>query len=158
MALFLVVLGLLKLGFTENKLNNKQPVMEQEFTVLENTRIGKNILNFRRIREKKASEVAQHLGISEAAYTKYERGESQITIKLIQSVAEFLKVDPLQIISSSPSTFFENVHNSSILNNSNFHTFNGSNEKQMKTMLKLMESIAAMNQRLINLLDKKGKS
>jgi len=128
--------------------------MEQEFTVLENARIGKNIMNFRRIREKKASEVAQHLGLSEAAYTKYERGESQITIKFIQRVAEFLNVDPLQIIASSPSNFFENVHNSSILSNSNFHTFQGSNERQMETMLKLMESIAAMNQRLITLLER----
>jgi transcriptional regulator with XRE-family HTH domain len=144
------------LDFTENKLEDKQPVMEQEFTVLENARIGKNILNFRRVREKKASELAEHLGMSEAAYTKYERGESQITIKLIQSVAEFLKVDPLQIISSSPSNFFENVHNSPI--NSNFHTYQSSNEEQMKTMLRLMESIAAMNERLINLLDKGGKS
>lgn len=131
--------------------------MEQEFTKLENKRIGKNFLNFRRIREKKASEVAEHLGISEAAYTKYERGESQITVKLIQSVAEFLNVDPLQIISSSPSTFFENVHNSSILNNSNFHTFHITTDEQMKVMLRLMESITTMNEKLIKLLDKDGR-
>lgn len=128
--------------------------MEQEFTVLENARIGKNIMNFRRIREKKASEVAQHLGISEAAYTKYERGESQITIKFIQSVAEFLNVDPLQIISSSPSNFFENVHNSPI--NSNFHTYQSSSEDHMKAMLRLMESVTAMNERLITLLERSG--
>jgi transcriptional regulator with XRE-family HTH domain len=126
--------------------------MEQEFTVLENARIGKNIQNFRRIREKKASEVAEHLGISEAAYTKYERGESQITIKFIQSVAECLQVDPLQIISSSPSNFFENVHNSPI--NSNFHTYQTVSEEQTKTMLRLMENLAMLNERLITLIDK----
>lgn len=133
-------------------MNNTLRQMEQEFTVLENSRIGKNIMNFRRIREKKASEVAQYLGISEAAYTKYERGESQITIKFIQRVAEFLNVDPLQIISSSPSNFFENVHNSPI--NSNFHTYQSSSEEQVRMMLKLMESIAAMNERLISLLER----
>jgi transcriptional regulator with XRE-family HTH domain len=129
--------------------------MEQEFTVLENERIGKNMLNFRRIREKKAIEVANFLGLSEAAYTKYERGESQITINLVQKVAEFLKVDPLQIISTNPSNFFENVHNSPIL--SNFHTFQTTNEEQTKVMLKLMESIILLNDRLIKLIDKGEK-
>ncbi len=128
--------------------------MEHEFTVLENERIGKNILNFRRIREKKAADVAKYLGLSEAAYTKYERGESQITISLVQKVAEFLKVDPLQIISTSPSNFFENVHNSPIL--SNFHTFQTTNEEQTKVMLKLMESMILLSDRLIKLLDKNG--
>lgn len=128
--------------------------MESEFTVLDNERIGRNLQNFRRIREKKASEVAEHLGLGEAAYTKYERGESQITVKLIQSVSEFLKVDPIQVIASSPGSFFENIHNSSILNNANFHTFQGTHEESTKTMLKLMESIAAMNERLVALLEK----
>src|SRR5260221_9968746 len=128
--------------------------MEHEFTVLENERIGKNILNFRRIREKKAADVAKYLGLSEAAYTKYERGESQITISLVQKVAEFLKVDPLQIISTSPSNFFENVHNSPIL--SNFHTFQTTNEEQTKVMMKLMESMILLSDRIIKLLDKNG--
>lgn len=130
--------------------------MEQEFTKLENKRIGRNFLNFRRIRERKASEVANHLGMSEAAYTKYERGESQITVKIIQNVAEFLKVDPLQIISSSPSSFFENVQNSPI--NSNFHTYQNISEEQTKIMLKLMESVTTMNERILLLLEKGGKT
>ncbi|NOT73431.1 MAG: helix-turn-helix transcriptional regulator [Cyclobacteriaceae bacterium] len=129
--------------------------MEAEFTVLENTRIGKNILNFRRIREKKASEVARHVGLSEAAYTKYERGESQITVTFIQKVAEFLEVDPLQIISASPSTFFENVHNSSILNNSNFHTFSTTSEEHLKMLNKLMESVISLNERMAKLIEGK---
>lgn len=130
--------------------------MEQEFTKLENKRIGRNFLNFRRIRERKASDVAKHLGMSEAAYTKYERGESQITVKIIQNVAEFLKVDPLQIISSSPSNFFENVQNSPI--NSNFHTYQNISEEQTKVMLKLMESVTTMSERILLLLEKGGKA
>ena len=129
--------------------------MESDFTVLENTRIGKNLQNFRRIREKKALEVAEHIGIGEAAYSKYERGESQITISLIQKVAEFLEVDPLQIISTSPSNFFENVHNSPIL--SNFQTYQAGNEEQTKMMMKLMENIVLLNDRLISMLDRSDK-
>ncbi len=82
--------------------------MEQEFTVLENETIGRNLYKFRKIKEKEASEIVDHIGISEAAYTKYERGESQITIDIIQNASEYLKVDPLNIIASSSGNFVEN--------------------------------------------------
>ncbi|GAA4778553.1 hypothetical protein GCM10023231_01410 [Olivibacter ginsenosidimutans] len=41
--------------------------------------------------------VAEHLGMTEANYSKYERGENKITVEIIQGVAEFLNVDPLQL-------------------------------------------------------------
>src|SRR5260221_14546607 len=88
--------------------------MEQEFTVLENKTIGRNMYKFRKVKDKKASDVADYSGISESAYTKYERGESQITIDIIQKVAEYLKVDPLNIIAASPRNFVENGNNSPI--------------------------------------------
>jgi len=62
--------------------------MEPVFTVLENKTIGRNLYKFRKVNEKKASEVSDYIGITEAAYTKYERGETQITIDVIQKVAE----------------------------------------------------------------------
>ncbi len=123
------------------------------FTVLENKSIGRNLALFRKLRDKKAFEVAESVGISEAAYTKYERGESKITIDMIQKVAEFLKVDPLQIVSVSPSNFLENIQNSSIAiqDNSTFQTYN---EQQMQTVLKLMENMMTISQKMIELLDK----
>jgi len=123
------------------------------FTVLENKSIGRNLALFRKLRDKKALEVAEHVGLSEAAYTKYERGESKITIEMIQKVAEFLKVDPLQIVSTSPNNFLENIQNSSIAiqDNSTFQTYN---EQQMQSMLKLMENMMSISQKLIELLDK----
>ena len=126
---------------------------DDHFTVLENKSIGHNLSLFRKLRDKKAFEVADYVGISEAAYTKYERGESKITIDIIQKVAEFLKVDPLQIVSVSPSNFLENIQNSSIAiqDNSTFQTYN---EQQMQTMLKLMENMMTISQKLIELLDK----
>jgi transcriptional regulator with XRE-family HTH domain len=123
------------------------------FTVLENKSIGRNLALFRKLRDKKALEVAEHVGLSEAAYTKYERGESKITIEIIQKVAEFLKVDPLQIVSTSPNNFLENIQNSSIAiqDNSTFQTYN---EQQMQSMLKLMENMMSISSKLIELLDK----
>ena len=123
------------------------------FTVLENKSIGRNLALFRKLRDKKAFEVAEYIGIGEAAYTKYERGESKITVELIQKVAEFLKVDPLQIVSVSPNNFLENIQNSSIAiqDNSTFQTYN---DQQMQMMLKLMENVMSVSQKLIEFLDK----
>ncbi len=133
-------------------MNSKEE--NDHFTVLENKSIGRNLALFRKLRDKKAFEVAEYVGMSEAAYTKYERGESKITIEMIQKVAEFLKVDPLQIVSVSPNNFLENIQNSSIAiqDNSTFQTYN---EQQMQTVLKLMENMMTISQKMIELLDKK---
>lgn len=131
--------------------------MEQDhnFTVLENKAIGRNISMYRKIKGLKAVELAEKLGLKESSYTRYERGEGPITVDLIQQIAEVLNVDPLLLLSVPPSNFIENVNNSPIF--SNFHTFQTVNEEQTKMMLKLMENVLALNERLISLLDKKEK-
>lgn len=122
------------------------------FTVLENRTIGRNFSLFRKLRDKKALEVADYIGIGEAAYTKYERGESKITVDIIQKVAEYLSVDPLQIVSVSPNDFVENIGNSQSAAHGSAGT---TSEEHNRTMLKLMESMVSMNERLVDLLDEK---
>lgn len=126
--------------------------MEQEFTVLENKTIGRNLYKFRKVKEKKAAEVADYIGISEAAYSKYERGESQITVEIIQKVAECLKVDPLNIIAATPGHFVENVHNSPFAIHGTVTT---TDEKQTALITKLIETQIAMNEKIMALLEKK---
>jgi transcriptional regulator with XRE-family HTH domain len=128
---------------------------DQEFTVLENKNIGRNIATFRKLRDRKAMELAEHLGIKEAAYTKYERGESKITIDFVQKVAEFLKVDPLQIVSAQPGHVIEHLTNSPVsINSSNNHTI--INDKQTEVMLKMMETMLQMNEALRKILEGKA--
>ncbi|WP_200974454.1 helix-turn-helix domain-containing protein [Echinicola sp. 20G] len=127
--------------------------LDNPFTILENKTIGRNLYKMRKVKDVKALQLAEHIGITESAYTKYERGESKISIDLIQKVSEYLKVDPLQLIAPNQGNFFENVNNSPI--NSNFQTFNTVNEKQNEMMLSLMSSIVEMNKRLMELLEKK---
>jgi transcriptional regulator with XRE-family HTH domain len=130
--------------------------MEQEnFTVLENKVIGKNISMYRKLRGMKASDVAERLSMKESSYTRYERGEGAITVDLIQQVAEVFNVDPLMLLSVSPSNFIENSPNSAIGNYSN--NWHAGNEEHTKIMLKLMESIVTLNEKLISLLDKEKK-
>jgi transcriptional regulator with XRE-family HTH domain len=113
------------------------------FTVLENKTIGRNLLLFRKLRDKKAFEVADYIGIGESAYTKYERGESKITVELIQKVAEFLKVDPLMLLSAQPGQFIENVHDSTITGAGSYigGNFQTCDAKQTEMMLNLMEKV-----------------
>jgi transcriptional regulator with XRE-family HTH domain len=124
--------------------------MKQEFAVLENKSIGRNLYTFRKIRDKKASEIADYLGIGEAAYTKYERGESRITIDVIQKVSECLQVDPLQIISATSAHMAGD-------NKNDIHegTVQWYNEKQTALITKLIETQIAMNERIMTLLEKK---
>jgi len=125
--------------------------MEQDqFTVLENKTIGRNISMFRKVRERKAAEVAESIGISETAYTKYERGETQITIEFLQKVANELKVDPLTLISSSPNNIVENSNNFAI-----HGTVQTTDEKQTQLLIKLVENVMAMNDKIMAILEKK---
>jgi transcriptional regulator with XRE-family HTH domain len=126
---------------------------EQEFTVLENKTIGRNMALYRKIRGMKAFEVAEGLGLKEASYTRYERGEVAITVPIIQKVAEILKVDPLTLIAVPPGSFLESGNNSpgAIVGNNNYQSVSG---EQLKTMLQLMENMMSISQKLIELLDK----
>jgi len=133
--------------------------MEQDnFTVLENKAIGRNLSLYRKIRGLKASDMADRLGMKESSYTRYERGESQLTVEMIQQAAETLKVDPIVLMTVSPGNFLENAcHSPNAIiaihgNNSNCTT---TNEEQTKMMLKLMESVLTLNERLVALLEKK---
>ena len=132
--------------------------MENE-KILDNKAIGGNISMYRKIRGIKASDIAQRLGISESSYTRYERGETSITIDLIKQIADELRVDPVTLLSIHPSNFIDNANspNSVVLTSNSISSseLNTANEEQTKMMLKLMESVVAISEKLIGLLDKK---
>lgn len=115
--------------------------------------IGQNIAKFRKLKDFKAFDVAEQLGMKEATYTKYERGETAITIEFVQKVSEILGVDPIQLITTSPGNILENIQHSSIAIQ-HHSTFQAYNEQQAQTMLKLMESIIALNERLVSFFEK----
>ncbi|MBS1746116.1 MAG: hypothetical protein JST21_08100 [Bacteroidetes bacterium] len=74
----------------------------------------------------------------------------------MQKVAEVLEIDPLQILTTSPSNILENIQHSSIAiqHHSTFQTYN---EQQAQLMLKLMESIVHLNERLVTVFEKQPK-
>jgi len=92
--------------------------------------------------------------MKEQTYLKYERGETQITVDFVQKIAETLKVDPLMLIATTPSNFIDSINDSAVSFNGN-STYNNTNEEQMQMILKLMENVIAMNDKIIKLLEKK---
>ncbi|MBS1746117.1 MAG: helix-turn-helix transcriptional regulator [Bacteroidetes bacterium] len=44
---------------------------------MDNLTIGRNIAKFRKLKDIKAFDMAERLGLKEATYTKYERGKPQ---------------------------------------------------------------------------------
>ncbi len=120
---------------------------------MDNITISQNIAKFRKLKDIKAFDMAERLKMKEATYTKYERGETAITIDFVQKVAQILEVDPLQILTTSPSNILENITNSSIAIQ-HHSTFQSYSEQQTVLMLKLMENIISLNERLVSHLEK----
>jgi transcriptional regulator with XRE-family HTH domain len=122
---------------------------------LSNKAVGRNLAKFRMMRDMKASDLAERVGLKEAAYTKYERGESKVTIDLVQKVATALEVDPITILAAAPDNFIETISNNNsspgvgIANQIDIKgDFNAVDKQQQELMMKLME-------KLIDLLGKK---
>ena len=121
---------------------------------LENLVIGQNIAKFRKLKDIKATDIAAQLGIKEATYTKYERGETAITIDFLQKVAEILETNPMHLLAANPANFLESITHSSFTFQGNSICQN-SNETQSATILKLMESMMHLNERIVALLEKR---
>lgn len=85
------------------------------YVSLDNKQIGQSIAKLRNHREIKAAELAKFLNLSTAAYTKYERGETAITINFLNHVAEFFDINPLQLLQSTPENIVENIYNSKVV-------------------------------------------
>lgn len=121
---------------------------------MDNITIGHTIAKLRKLKDIKAHDIATQLGMKEATYTKYERGETAITIDFVQKVSEVLQIDPLQILMNTPSHILENIQHSAIAIQTN-SSFSATNEQQIQLMLKLTETAIRLNDRLTTLLENK---
>ena len=120
---------------------------------LENKVIGQNIARFRKLKDIKAADMASRIGLGEAAYTKYERGETSITLDFVQKVSNELGIDPITLISTTPANIFENFTNSPVSINGN-STVYLMDEKQLDQITKLTESVIALNRKVLETLSK----
>jgi transcriptional regulator with XRE-family HTH domain len=115
---------------------------------LDAKKIGQSIAKLRRHREIKASELAAHLNMAEQTYTRYERGETPITLQVLNSVAQFFDVDPLEFIANGPESIVENIHNSLVSNNHSSITTNIDKDLLEALKLQLAEKDKQIAQQL----------
>ncbi|MGY6744913.1 MAG: helix-turn-helix domain-containing protein [Cecembia sp.] len=121
-----------------------------DFVVLDNQLIGRNISLFRKLRDKKAIEVANFLDMKEATYTKYERGETKITIDLIQKLSDYFQVNPLLIIVSKPEQLLDKLQKSSSI--SDLMEDINKIKDYRQTSVQLLESIVSFNETIKRIL------
>jgi len=100
-------------------------------TLLDDKKIADNIRFYRRARGFKAYEIAEKLGITESAYTRYERCEGALTIAQLRRIADALLVNPLELLSVPVQNYFMNVNNGT----------QSSVEEQSKAMSSLIEKV-----------------
>jgi transcriptional regulator with XRE-family HTH domain len=133
---------------------------------LNNKAIGRNLSKFRMLRDVKASDLAERIGMKEGNYTKYERGESKITIDLVQKIATALEVDPIQILATSPDRFVETVSNNTVATGAFLLGTGDANldikgdyvsvdKLQQEMQIKLLAEQVELTKKVIELLSKK---
>jgi transcriptional regulator with XRE-family HTH domain len=128
---------------------------------LSNKAVGRNLAKFRMLRDMKAADLAERVGLKEDAYAKYERGESKITVDFVQKVATALNVDPITILATSPDNFVESISNNTQYSGviGNQVEVNGdvtaSDKQQQELVMKLIEKQHELTEKLIELISKK---
>jgi transcriptional regulator with XRE-family HTH domain len=131
---------------------------QEKLNVLNNKIIGRNISLYRKIRGVKISHIASILGIEEANYLLYEKGQAPLTIDIIQQISEILKVDPITLLAIHPNFYIENGNHSSnvgIANSGGYYYNQTFNEQHAEMMLKLMDNVMAISDRVFSMVDKK---
>lgn len=134
----------------------EEKVENDYFTVLNNKNIGENIAWYRKLRKIDVSTISRQLGISEDDYRKYEDGTFDLTIGFVQKAGEMLKVDPMLLLSSRSGQFIGGIHNSPFGGIGNYvgGDFQMQDEKQNQMMLKLMENMLTLSDRVIEKIGK----
>jgi transcriptional regulator with XRE-family HTH domain len=83
-------------------------------------KVGENIRKIREIKGIKQDDLASMLGITQAAYSKIERNETDLTLPRLSQIAEKLGVKEEDILFWDPSAIF---NNSTVHSYNNFGTF-----------------------------------
>ena len=71
----------------------------------------------RKVRELKGFSqeyLSQNLGISQAAYSKIEKNENNLTIDRIKKIASILEIDPMELINFNEQNIFNNCQNGNL--------------------------------------------
>ena len=126
------------------------------FSILDNRQIGENIARYREQRGIDVALMGDQVGMSIEEYLKYEKGELDFSIRLVQKIGEVLKVDPLLLLSSRSGQFIGGIHHSPFGGIGNYvgGNFQMQDEQQTQLTLKLMENMLKLSERMIEVMGK----
>lgn len=112
--------------------------------------IGDNIKKFRELKNITREQMAAELDMSLSGYSKIERGEIDLTLSRIQSIAQKLDVDVSQILNFDATQIF-NISNNKVVQglgakaeNMHFHT-DDYKEKYIKMLENEIERLKKSN-------------
>jgi transcriptional regulator with XRE-family HTH domain len=75
--------------------------------------IGQKIKKLRELKNLTQTHLADHLAVSQSAYSKIELGESEVTFTKLEKISEALGMKPEEVIAFNESMVFNVIHNNS---------------------------------------------
>lgn len=104
--------------------------------------IGYKIKNIRELKNLTQEYMAEKLDISQAAYSKLEKGTTKISQDKLEKIAEVLEINPNDITNFDNQKVLNSYNNSIIGNNSNYN--------DVKIIRQLYEDKIALLEKLLN--------
>lgn len=105
------------------------------------------IKNIRELKDFTQEYMAEQLGITQAAYSKIETGQTKLTSNKISDIAEIFDMDASDLIDLDMQKYFNNLRN---VKGSN----NGITITQDETIKNLYDEVVALHKDKITLLEK----
>lgn len=123
--------------------------------------IGENLRTIREGKKRKALDIATELGISESAYTKYERGETPINPTRAFQLADIFNISVHEILLPLEHCHIENsFHNSPFSGTLNGSISNSTinSSSLVESLLKIIEQNSESNKRMNETLAELNKT
>ena len=119
-------------------------------------RLASNIRKIRMLKDLKQDDIAKRIGITQQKYSKFERGDQEITEDELKDIANALGVDPEVIENFDEKNIFNNtLHDHSQLGNivTNMHNIYNHFPPELKQLYEdkinlLEEKVKYLNERL----------
>jgi transcriptional regulator with XRE-family HTH domain len=123
--------------------------------LLDDKIISANIRLIRKMQGLKAYEIAEKLGITESAYSRYERGEGALSISQLRRIADALNSDPIKLLSVNLQNYFSTENH--LLNSNSDNNFQSITEEQNHKILTLIAKVSQICDATLNSLVKGEK-
>ncbi|MEX2596650.1 MAG: helix-turn-helix transcriptional regulator [Salibacteraceae bacterium] len=118
--------------------------------------LGYKIKKIRELKNLTQGFMSDELGISQAAYSKIERGETEISFENVERIANILGMSLNDLIAFDEQVIFNVSHNQTAITTNSVLYQNNSESKQLHEKMALLERELACLKEIIELLRTKN--